>query len=120
MLTNGIFGTVGLGVGVLFAILIFWSIVWKGMALWISAKENKKWWFVVLLFLNTAGILEIIYIFGFSGWGRSYFSKLKQKRSSTIEHEKKEEEKVEEKECDCTNCVGGECECDCHKPVKED
>ncbi len=43
--------------------LVLWSIVWKGFALWRAAKRDEKWWFVIFLFLNTAGILEIIYLF---------------------------------------------------------
>jgi hypothetical protein len=31
--------------------------------LWFAAKRDQKWWFLVLLILNTAGVLEIIYIF---------------------------------------------------------
>lgn len=44
-------------------ILMIWSIVWKGLALWHSAKRGQGWWFLALLILNTAGILEIIYLF---------------------------------------------------------
>ena len=43
--------------------LIVWTLFWKGCALWFAVKNDKKWWFVILLILNTAGILEIIYIF---------------------------------------------------------
>jgi len=43
--------------------LIIWTLVWKGIALWKSARRNEMIWFVVLLVLNTLGILEIIYIF---------------------------------------------------------
>lgn len=49
-----------------FVLLAIWSIVWKGIALWKAAKNNSTPWFVVLLMLNTVGILEIIYIFYFS------------------------------------------------------
>ena len=48
------------------AFLAIWSIVWKGLALWKSAKKNHLAWFVVLLLINTAGILEILYIYIFS------------------------------------------------------
>lgn len=47
-----------------------WAIIWKGWALWISARKNSKIWFVVLLIVNTLGILEILYIFIFSKMGR--------------------------------------------------
>lgn len=43
--------------------IAIWTLFWKGCALWIAAKNNKGWWFAVLLVLNTVGILEIIYIF---------------------------------------------------------
>jgi hypothetical protein len=44
-------------------VLALWSLFWKGCALWIAAKNNKKWWFFAILIFNTVGILEIIYIF---------------------------------------------------------
>lgn len=43
--------------------LVLWSLFWKGWALWKAARNGDKWWYVALLVLNTAGILEIIYIF---------------------------------------------------------
>ena len=52
--------------GLLFAILLIWSLFWKGMALWKAAREGSKVWFVVLLIVNTLGILEILYIYVFS------------------------------------------------------
>ena len=45
------------------AVLIVWSLIWKGMALWKAARLSSKGWFIVLLIVNTFGILEIIYIF---------------------------------------------------------
>ena len=47
-------------------LLIIWTLPWKGAALWKAAKNESKWWFVVLLIVNTLGILEILYIFVFS------------------------------------------------------
>ena len=49
-----------------FAVLAIWVIVWKGIALWKAARNNSNIWFIVLLLVNTMGILEIIYIFFFS------------------------------------------------------
>ncbi len=46
--------------------LAAWSLIWKGIALWKSARLGEKWWFVALLIINTVGILEILYIFVFS------------------------------------------------------
>jgi len=47
-------------------VLAVWTIIWKGIALWKAACNGSKPWFIVLLIVNTLGILEIIYIFFFS------------------------------------------------------
>ena len=47
-------------------IILIWSAIWKGLALWKSARNNSPVWFVVLFLINTVGILEIIYLFVFS------------------------------------------------------
>lgn len=44
-------------------LLIIWSIIWKGMALWRAARLGNQAWFVILLIVNTFGILEIVYLF---------------------------------------------------------
>ena len=44
-------------------LLIIWSIIWKGIALWRAARLGSQAWFVILLVVNTFGILEIIYLF---------------------------------------------------------
>jgi hypothetical protein len=43
--------------------LLVWMIVWKGLALWYAARRDQKVWYVILLIVNTLGILKIIYIF---------------------------------------------------------
>lgn len=50
----------------LFVLFMIWSLAWKGIALWKSARNKDKVWFIVLLLVNTLGILEIFYIFVFS------------------------------------------------------
>jgi hypothetical protein len=52
--------------GMLFAVVVLWSIIWKGLALWKAAKKGSKVWFVFLLVVNTVGILEILYLYVFS------------------------------------------------------
>lgn len=47
----------------IFIALSIWALVWKGFALWYAARLTHKWWFIILLVVNTVGILEIIYIF---------------------------------------------------------
>jgi len=46
------------------AFFVLWSIFWKGLALWHSGQRGNVLWFVLLLVINTLGILEIIYLFG--------------------------------------------------------
>ena len=124
MLDGGLFALAGAGAGFIFVIFILWSIVWKGLALWISAREQKKWWFMVLLIINTAGILEIIYILGFSAAGREYLSSLKAKREAKkntkevkaeeVEEDDDEDEDDEDKCEKCGHEEGGY-KCDCKK-----
>jgi len=52
--------------GILLAIVLIWSLVWKGLALWKAGRAGSKPWFIVLLVVNTVGILEILYIYVFS------------------------------------------------------
>ncbi len=47
-------------------LLAIWSLVWKGLALWKAARSGDRNWFIALLIINTAGILEILYIYVFS------------------------------------------------------
>lgn len=47
----------------LMAPILVWSLFWKGWALWIASRKNQKIWFVILLVLNTMGILELLYVF---------------------------------------------------------
>ena len=46
------------------SLILLWSIIWKGLALWHSAKRSQPWWFAILLVVNTLGLLEIVYLFG--------------------------------------------------------
>ena len=52
--------------GALLFLLIVWSLAWKALALWRAAQARDKLWFIVLLLVNTAGILEILYLYVFS------------------------------------------------------
>ena len=44
-------------------LLLIWSLVWKGFALWRAAGLRQKYWFTAILIVNTFGLLEIIYLF---------------------------------------------------------
>lgn len=47
---------------VLLVVIVLWELAWKGFALWRAGRNNHPGWFVVLLVLNTVGILPIIYL----------------------------------------------------------
>jgi hypothetical protein len=48
---------------VLIIFFVIWSLLWKGLALWRASQRGENGWFIVLLVLNTLGIVEIIYYF---------------------------------------------------------
>ncbi len=60
-------------------IAMIWSLVWKALALWKSARKNSVVWFIILLIINTLGILEILYLFVFSELGKKV--KVKKRRN---------------------------------------
>ncbi len=47
----------------LLALALVWMMVWKGLALWRAVERQEKGWFIVMLVVNTLGLLEIIYLF---------------------------------------------------------
>ncbi|MBI5148375.1 hypothetical protein HZA33_01720 [Candidatus Pacearchaeota archaeon] len=53
------------GLMVLFVLVMLWSLVWKGIALWKAGNNKQLTWFVVLFIVNTVGILEIVYLVWF-------------------------------------------------------
>ena len=56
----------GSSFGPMIGLLALWSIFWKVVSGWKAARSNQKLWFVALLILNTAGILDLLYLFVFS------------------------------------------------------
>lgn len=65
---TGLTGTAG---NLMLLAIIVWTFIWKGLALWRAARDKSRWWFVILLVVNTLGILEILYLFFFSKRARS-------------------------------------------------
>jgi hypothetical protein len=45
--------------------IIVLDLAVKGLALWRSARNTQKVWFIVLLIVNSAGILPAIYLLFF-------------------------------------------------------
>ena len=65
----GYLETIAAQVGIatwLLAIILVWSLIWKLLALWKSARNSHLVWFIVMAVINTMGILPILYIFVFS------------------------------------------------------
>lgn len=60
-------------------LLSAWALAWKGVALWKASQKGKKAWFVLLLILNTFGVVEILYIF----WLSKYSGGKKEEQIST-------------------------------------
>ena len=46
-------------------LVVIWSLIWKGLGLWHSARNEQKARFVVMLIFNTLGLLPIIYLLWF-------------------------------------------------------
>lgn len=42
--------------------IILWEVLWKGLGLWRAGRRNQPVWFVLILLLNTLGILPIVYL----------------------------------------------------------
>ncbi len=52
---------------VILTVVVLWELVWKGLALWRAARNNQPGWYVVLLIVNSVGILPIIYLLTHKG-----------------------------------------------------
>jgi hypothetical protein len=49
-------------IGALLIVITVIDLILRGLALWRSARAGQSVWFVVLLIVNTAGILPVIYL----------------------------------------------------------
>jgi carboxypeptidase C (cathepsin A) len=74
-------------------ILITWVVVWKGLALWYTAQNNQKGWFVAILILNTLGFLPIIYLIWFKPISKKNEEEREEMGIKKIEKIKKETSK---------------------------
>ncbi|UCD04329.1 MAG: hypothetical protein JSW73_01675 [Candidatus Woesearchaeota archaeon] len=57
------------------AIILAWTLFWKAFALWYSARNNDKIWFIIFIIVNILGIPEIIYLY----FKTDFFKKLDKK-----------------------------------------
>ena len=49
----------------LLSAIALWTLIIKGYALWYSARNGQKWWFIFLLIISAFGIPEVIYLLFF-------------------------------------------------------
>lgn len=61
-MNNLSFSTVLGSMGPVVYLLVLSDLILKGVALFKSGQRNQKVWFVALLFVNSLGILPIIYL----------------------------------------------------------
>ena len=43
-------------------LVLVWALAWKGLALWRAASRGDKIWYIVMLVVNTLGLVEIVYL----------------------------------------------------------
>ncbi len=55
---------------IIFTVVFIWDLVWKGLGMWMASKKNSPTWFIVMLVINSIGILPILYIYVFSEMGK--------------------------------------------------
>ena len=66
----------------LLMLIAIWTLTWKLIALWKSARNNHLVWFIVMAVVNTVGILPILYIFLFA---KIDYKKVRNRIQSVIE-----------------------------------
>ena len=50
---------------VVLAVAVLWDLAWKGAALWRAAHRERPGCFVVLLVVNSAGLLPLFYLLSY-------------------------------------------------------
>ena len=45
--------------------ILIWTIAWKVVGAWHSARDNNLLWFISFFIFNTFGVLPIVYVFFF-------------------------------------------------------
>ena len=64
--THGRGKEVSRGRSAAFGALVAMSLAWKAASLWRAAKDDSKPWFATLFVVNSAGILDALYLFKIS------------------------------------------------------
>lgn len=56
----GAYNVEGMVVGLLCILLV--DTVFKGWAMWRAARMQKKWWFIAILLINSAGVFPAVFL----------------------------------------------------------
>lgn len=69
-------------------VILTWSMVWKLLGMWNSARKGSWIWFIVFALTNTVGILPILYIYVFSKTDWNKFIKVEVKKTKSSKKKK--------------------------------
>ncbi|MDP3953526.1 MAG: DUF5652 family protein [bacterium] len=58
-----VFGDLSQDELMLLILVQLWDLIWKGFALWKAARKKDIFWFVLLILINSAGLLPVFYLF---------------------------------------------------------
>jgi hypothetical protein len=47
---------------ILISIIVIWDFIWKCIAAWKAAEKKERFSFVILLLINSVGIIPILYL----------------------------------------------------------
>ncbi|MBT7102077.1 hypothetical protein HN935_01045 [archaeon] len=62
--------------------ILIWTIAWKAVGAWHSARDNNLLWFISFFIFNTFGVLPIVYVFFFRRAGFSKETAMKTKKKA--------------------------------------
>ena len=79
-----------------FALLVLvqvWDLIWKSLALWRAARNRDVFWFVLLILINSAGLLPAFYLFYISKNPKRKIIHIKMPSIPKIGRDKEEDKK---------------------------
>ena len=82
----------------LLALVQVWDLIWKSLALWKAARNKDVFWFVLLLLINSAGLLPAFYLFYMGKNSHKKIIHIKMPSIPKVGGDKKEEDKESPKQ----------------------
>ncbi len=87
---------IGMSLG-LFGLIIAWTVFWKLVGMWYSARNKQPIWFVAIAIFNTIGILPILYVFIFRNLKEENTSSTKKSQKNKPSKKKTVQRKLSKK-----------------------